>query len=59
MMFCFHLLFIDLLFIQRPPGINDVCQYKRNKQRDPAHGNQGIVTRGCIFDGQRTLQIVG
>ena len=32
MMFCFHFFFIDLLFIQRSPGIDDVGQHEGDKE---------------------------
>ena len=52
-----HLLLVDLVQIQRTPGVEDVSQHEGDNERHVHHRPQRELARRTVDDRQRALQV--
>jgi hypothetical protein len=58
MITAFHILIVDLVLVDCPPGKENVGSHYWHKQGNVGHGRECIVTGGGVLYGKRALQIV-
>ena len=52
-----YLRYVELLLVDRPPSMPDVCQHKRYEDADNGHGGERELAGARILDGERRLQV--